>query len=62
MQYKKEFELVVEAMKNLDTKVEMGVFLNGLKNGIQAKLKVSQFKTLAALMDKDLELEERNLA
>ena len=41
MQYKKEFELVVEAMKNLDTEVEMGVLLNGLKNGIQAKLKVS---------------------
>ena len=40
----------------------MGIFLNGLREENQAELKVGQFRTLAALMDKALELEERNLA
>ena len=40
----------------------MGIFLNGLREEIQAKLKVSQFRTLATVTDKALEQEERNLA
>ena len=40
----------------------MCIFLHGLKHEIQAKLKVSQFQTLAALMDKASELEDQNLA
>ena len=36
--------------------------MHGLKEEIRAELKVSQFRTLLAMMDKALELEERNRA
>lgn len=49
-------------MRHLDPEVKMGIFLNELKEEIQAELKVSQFRTLSSMMDKALELEERNLA
>ena len=49
-------------VRHLDPEVKMGIFLNGLREEIQAKLKVSQFWTLSTMMDKALELEERNLA
>ena len=40
----------------------MCIFLHDLKPKMQAKLKVSQFRTLTALMDKASELEDRNMA
>ena len=40
----------------------MCIFLHGFKLEIQAKLKVSQFRSLTALMDKVLDLEDQNLA
>ena len=62
MQYQQEFELTAASMRQLDHEVKIGIFLNGLKNEIQAKLKVSQFRTLSALMYKVLELEVWNQA
>ena len=61
-QYRKEFELMVSAKRNLSIEVVMGIFLHGLKEEIWAKLKVNQFRSLNTLMDKALELEEYNLA
>ena len=40
----------------------MGIFLHNLKEEIRAELNVNQFRSLNALMDKALELEERNVA
>ena len=62
LQYWCEFELVVGGVRHLDPEVKVGISLNGLKEGIQTKLKVSQFWTLSTMMDEALELEERNLA
>ena len=62
LQYRKAFEAAANARKDLDREVVMCVFLHGLKPEIQAELKVSQFRSLTTLMDKALELEERNLA
>ena len=60
LQYRKEFERAASAKRDLDPKVMMCIFLSGLKEEIQAELKVNQFRTLSAMMDKALELEERN--
>ena len=57
-QYRHEFELAVGAVRNLDLEVKMGIFLHGLNEEIQAKLKVSQFRTLSAVMDKALGIEK----
>ena len=62
LQYRRKFLAVANARKDLDIEVVMCVFLHGLKIEIQAELKVSQFQSLIALMDKVLELEDRNLA
>ena len=62
LQHRKVFEATANARKDLDRKVVMCIFLHGLKPKIQAELKVSQFRSLTALMDKALELEERNQA
>ena len=62
MQYWKAFEVVANAQKDLDRKVVMCIFLQGLKLKIQAEHKVSQFHSQTALTDKALELEERNHA
>ena len=61
-QYHKEFEVVANARKDLNLEVVMGIFLYRLKSELQAEFKVGQFRSLTALMDKALELEERNLA
>ena len=61
-QYRKEFELVAGARRDLNAEVVMGIFLHGLKEEIRAELKVNQFRSLNALMDRALELEERNVA
>ena len=37
MQYQREFELVAEAGRDQDHEVMMGIFVNGLKNEIQAE-------------------------
>ena len=60
LQYRREFERAASTKKELDPEVMMCIFLSGLKEEIQAELKVGQFRTLSAMMDKALELEERN--
>ena len=40
----------------------MRIFLNKLKEEIQAKLKASELRTLSKLMDRALELGERHMA
>lgn len=50
------------ARRDLSAEAVMGIFLHGLKEEIRAELKVNQFRSLNALMDKTLELEERNVA
>ena len=61
-QYRKEFEAVANASKDLNWEVVMGIFLHGLRLKLQVELKVSHFWSLAILMDKALELEEQNMA
>ena len=60
LQYRREFGRAASAKKNLDPEMMMCIFLSRLKEEIQAELKVGQFRTLSAMMDKALELEERN--
>ena len=60
LQYRREFERAASAKKDLDPEVMVCIFLSGLKEEIQAELKVCQFRTLLAMMCKALELEERN--
>ena len=43
MQYRREFEIVMNVKQNLDLEVLMSIFLNGLKGEIQAELKVGEF-------------------
>ena len=60
LQYRRDFERVASTKRDLEPQVMMCIFLSGLKEEIQAELKVGQFRTLSAMMDKALELEERN--
>ena len=62
MQYRREFELVARTKKNIDLEILMCIFMNGLKKEVRAKMTVGEFRNLTAMMDRALELEQRNLA
>ena len=62
MEYRKAFELVSSSRREVDREIIMGIFVAGLRPELQAELKVGDYMTLSALMDRAMVLEERNLA
>lgn len=62
MEYREQFELVAAPMRNADSEVLKGVFLNGLQEEIKAEMKLYPAEDLAELMDRALLLEEKNMA
>lgn len=62
LQYRREFDLLARAKRNVDSEILMSIFLNRLKREIRAEMAVGKFPSLAAMMDQALKLEERNSA
>ena len=53
---------MARAKRNVDPEILMSIFHNGLKKEIRAEMTVAEFPNLAAMMDRALKLEERNVA
>lgn len=62
MDYREQFEMLITSLKKAKCVMLDSIFLNGLKDEIQAKLKLYEAWSLSELMDKALLLEKKNLA
>jgi len=62
MQYREEFELVARNQQSLGQDTLMGIFMNGLKEEIKAKMNIVDFETLTDIMDKSTVIEAHNNA
>jgi len=62
MKYREKFERESAPLKLKERIMLKGIFLNGLKEEIQAKLKLYDSNSLDELMDRALLLEEKNQA
>ena len=60
MDYIEEFELVTGPLCGIDGDIIKGMFLNGLKEELRAKLMVFELETLFELKEHVLLLAERN--
>lgn len=61
MEYRERFEMLIAPLNREERIMLDGIFLNGLKEDIQAELKLFEARSLSELMDKALLLEEKNL-
>lgn len=61
MEYRERFEMLIAPLNREERIMLDGIFLNGLKEEIQAELKLFEARSLSELMDKALLLEENNL-
>jgi hypothetical protein len=62
MEYREKFEMLVAPIRREERVMLDSIFLNGLKEEIQAELKLFECQDLAELMDRALLLEEKNEA
>lgn len=62
MEYREKFELLIAPLRKEERVMLESIFLNGLKEEIQAELKLHDSKSLSELMDRALLVEEKNLA
>lgn len=62
MEYCDHFEMLIEPLKRSERVMLDSIFISGLKDEIQADLKLYEARTLSELMDKALLLEEKNAA
>lgn len=60
MEFRDRFELVSAPLKGAERVMLKGIFLNRLKDEIQAELKLHDSESLDELMDCALLLEEKN--
>ncbi|PNX67995.1 hypothetical protein L195_g055926, partial [Trifolium pratense] len=60
MEYRDKFEKLVVPLRKEDRVMLDSIFLNGLKEEIQAELKMYESQDLSDLMDRALLIEERN--
>jgi len=61
VEYVKEFEKLSGSISHLDLDILMGIFINGLIGPIKAEIKGLELGSLAAIKDRAMVLEERNL-
>lgn len=61
-QYREDLELLSAPLKDVDDEVLMGIFINGLREEIKAKLRLSKLGTLTQIMDQSQRIEEKNWA
>jgi hypothetical protein len=62
MEYREKFEMLVAPIRREERVMLDSIFLKGLKEEIQAELKLFECQDLAELMDRALLLEEKNEA
>ena len=63
MEYRDQFELVTSrTLRNVDLEIVKGIFLNGLREELQAELQLYEQEELAQLMKRAQVLEARNWA
>ncbi|KAJ1408087.1 Retrotransposon gag domain [Sesbania bispinosa] len=62
MEYREKFEMVSAPLKDADKSILKGIFLNGLREELQAELKLYNSENLSERMDRALLLEEKNWA
>lgn len=62
MAYRDKFELHATSLKKEERMMLTSIFLNGLKDEIQAELKMYDIDDLDELMDRALLIEEKNQA
>jgi len=61
VEYVEEFEKLSGSISHLDPNILMGIFINGLIGPIKAAIKGLELGSLAAIKDRAIVLEERNL-
>lgn len=59
-QYREDFELLSAPLKDVDDAVLMGIFINGLRGEIKAKLCLSKMENLTQILDQSRHNEEKN--
>lgn len=62
MEYRERFELLMAPLKRHERGMLESIFINGLRDDIQAELKLHSTRGLNAVMDRALLIEERNEA
>lgn len=63
MEYCDQFKLVTSGvMRNVDLEIVKGIFLNGLREELQAKLQLYEHESLAQIMKWAQVLEAQNMA
>lgn len=60
MEYRDRFEMVSALLRGGDQRMLRSIFLNGLKEELQAEFKLYPSSSLSELMDRALLLEEKN--
>ena len=61
VEFVEEFEKYVGALKAIDQEFARGIFMNGLKEEIQVKVKLYELKSLSDLIQKFIMIKEKNL-
>lgn len=59
-QYREDFELLSAPLKDVDDAVLMGIFINGLRGEIKAKLCLSEMENLTQILDQSRRNEIKN--
>lgn len=62
MEYREKFEMLIAPLKKDERVMLESIFLNGLKEEIQAELRLHESSSLAELMDRALLIEGENVA
>lgn len=62
MEYREKFEMLVAPLRREERGMLDSIFLNGLKEELQAEMKLYDYHDLADMMDRALLLEEKNEA
>ncbi|XP_019429392.1 PREDICTED: uncharacterized protein LOC109336992 [Lupinus angustifolius] len=60
-EYVEDFEKYVGALRSIDQECVRGIFLNGLKEELQAEVKLYELQSLSDLIQKVLLIEQKNV-
>ncbi|XP_019431030.1 PREDICTED: uncharacterized protein LOC109338290 [Lupinus angustifolius] len=59
--YVEEFEKYVGALREIDQEFAKGIFLNGLREEVQAEVRLFELQTLTAVIQKAIMIEQKNI-
>lgn len=62
MEYRERFEMLIAPLKHDERGMLESVFINGLRDEIQAELRLHDSRSLEELMDRALLIEDKNVA